>query len=85
MPTPINCTQGETMIRSPRTQQVVPNLLTILMFLATVILLSCTPRVEVAAPEKPITINLNVKIDHEIRVKVEKDLENVFADQSGLF
>jgi len=73
------------MIRSPRTQQVVPNLLTILMFLATVILLSCTPRVEVAAPEKPITINLNVKIDHEIRVKVEKDLENVFADQSGLF
>ncbi|MFA9561818.1 MAG: YnbE family lipoprotein [Nitrospirota bacterium] len=55
------------------------------MFLATVVLLSCTPRVEVAAPEKPITINLNVKIDHEIRVKVEKDLENVFTDQSGLF
>ena len=24
----------------------------------------CTPRVEVAAPEKPITINFNVKIDH---------------------
>jgi hypothetical protein len=41
--------------------------------------------VEVAAPEKPITINLNVKIDHEIRVKVEKDLDNVFTDQSGLF
>jgi hypothetical protein len=51
----------------------------------TVILLSCTPRVEVAAPEKPITINLNVKIDHEIRVKVEKDLETVFSDKSGLF
>jgi hypothetical protein len=41
--------------------------------------------VEVAVPDKPITINLNVKIDHEIRVKVEKDLENVFTDQSGLF
>jgi hypothetical protein len=26
----------------------------------------------VAAPDKPITINLNVKIDHEIRVKVDK-------------
>ena len=24
---------------------------------------ACTPRVEVAAPDKPITINLNVKID----------------------
>ncbi|MEK9142452.1 MAG: YnbE family lipoprotein, partial [Nitrospirota bacterium] len=30
---------------------------------------ACTPRVEVAAPDKPITINLNVKIDHEIRLK----------------
>ena len=27
-----------------------------------VILGACTPRVEVAAPDKPITINLNVKI-----------------------
>ena len=73
------------MIRPPRTRQALQNLVTILMVLATVVLLSCTPRVEVAVPEKPITINLNVKIDHEIRVKVEKDLENVFTDQSGLF
>ena len=49
------------------------------------ILLHCTPRVEVAVPEEPITVNLNVKIDHEVRVKVEKDLDNVFTDQSGLF
>ena len=85
MPTPINSTQGEAMIRPPRTRQAFQNPVTILMFLNTVVLLSCTPRVEVAVPEKPITINLNVKIDHEIRVKVEKDLENVFTDQSGLF
>jgi hypothetical protein len=45
----------------------------------------CTPRVEVAAPDKPITINLNVKIDHEIRVKVDKDLDQVLSSQSGLF
>lgn len=44
----------------------------------------CTPRVDVSA-EKPITINLNVKIDHEVRVKVEKDLDRVLADDSGLF
>ena len=73
------------MIRQPRNRMVFRNLPIILVFLATVVLVSCTPRVEVAAPEKPITINLNVKIDHEIRVKVEKDLENVFTDQSGLF
>lgn len=46
---------------------------------------ACTPRVEVTAPDKPITINLNVKIDHEIRVKVDKDLDQVLSDNSGLF
>lgn len=45
----------------------------------------CTPRVEVVAPDKPITINLNVKIDHEIRVKVDKDLDQVISSDSGLF
>ncbi len=73
------------MIRAPRTRLVCSNLVTILGLLAMVSVLSCTPRVEVSVPEKPITINLNVKIDHEIRVKVEKDLDNVFTDQSGLF
>lgn len=46
---------------------------------------ACTPRVEVVAPDKPITINLNVKIDHEIRVKVDKELDQVLSDKSGLF
>ncbi|HET9606227.1 MAG TPA: YnbE family lipoprotein [Nitrospira sp.] len=46
--------------------------------------LGCTPRVEVAA-DKPITINLNVKIDHEIRVKVDKELDQVLSQDSGLF
>jgi len=66
-------------------RRVFRNLVTFLILFWTVALLNCTPRVEVAAPEKPITINLNIKIDHEIRVKVEKDLETVFSDQSGLF
>ena len=45
----------------------------------------CTPKVQVEAPEKPITINLNVKIEHEIKVKVEKELDDVFSKDSGLF
>jgi hypothetical protein len=44
----------------------------------------CTPRVDLSA-EKPITINLNVKIDHEIRVKVENELDQVLSQKSGLF
>lgn len=46
---------------------------------------ACTPRIEVAAPDKPITINLNVKIDHEVRVKVDKELDQVLSKNSGLF
>jgi hypothetical protein len=45
----------------------------------------CTPRVEIAAPEKPITINMNIKIDHEVRVRVERDLEDVISKDSDLF
>lgn len=44
----------------------------------------CSPKVQVLAPTEPIVINMNVKIEHEIRVKVDKDLEDVFA-KDGLF
>ena len=47
--------------------------------------IGCTPKVEVAPPEEPIVINLNVKIEHEIRVKVDKDLENLFEENEELF
>jgi hypothetical protein len=43
----------------------------------------CT--LKVAAPDKPITINLNVKIEHEVRIKVEKDLDNLFEQKDSLF
>ena len=45
----------------------------------------CTPRVSVEAPKEPITINMNIKIEHEIRVKVDKDLDEVFADKEDIF
>jgi hypothetical protein len=46
---------------------------------------ACTPTVHIAAPDKPIEINLNVKIQHEIRVKVDKDLDSLFDEDSELF
>jgi hypothetical protein len=48
-------------------------------------LMACTPTVKVEAPSEPITINLNIKIDHEIHVKVDKELDDVFSQNSGLF
>ncbi len=49
------------------------------------LLASCSPTVKVEPPDEPITINLNVKIEHEIRVKVDRELEDVFSQDSGLF
>ena len=45
---------------------------------------ACTPTVKVATDE-PITINLNVNIKHEIRVKVDKELDDIFGEDTGLF
>ena len=57
-------------------------LYTLFLFIAIV---GCSPRVEIAPSKEPITINLNVKIDHEVRVKVEKDVDKVLSKDSGLF
>jgi len=57
----------------------------IFLVLASCALTACSPTVKVAAPDKPITINLNVKIEHEIQIKVEKELDNVLSEDSGLF
>ncbi|MGJ3254926.1 MAG: YnbE family lipoprotein [Alcanivorax sp.] len=55
------------------------------LLLVAVTLPACTPTVALKAPEEPITINLNVKIDHEIRLKVEKDIDQLFSEDSDLF
>jgi hypothetical protein len=49
------------------------------------LLVACSPTVRVEPPEEPIVINMNVKIEHEIRVKVDKDLEQLFEEEDELF
>ncbi|NLY13255.1 MAG: YnbE family lipoprotein [Gammaproteobacteria bacterium] len=46
---------------------------------------ACTPTVQLAAPSEPININLNVKIEHEIYIRVDKALDNILDESSGLF
>ena len=48
-------------------------------------LMACSPTVKVEAPDKPIVINLNVKIEHEVRIKIEKDVEDLINSDSDLF
>ena len=44
-------------------------------------LLACQPTVKVEAPDKPIEINMNVNIKHEILVKVEREVEEMFENE----
>jgi archaellum biogenesis protein FlaJ (TadC family) len=46
---------------------------------------ACTPTVQLQAPKEPININLNVKIEHDIYIKVDKSLDSMFSESSGLF
>lgn len=52
--------------------------------LCLVLAVGCTPTVRVATDD-PITINLNVNIKHEIRVRVDRELEDLFGGDSELF
>lgn len=53
--------------------------------LSVVLAAGCTPTVQLAPPKEPITINLNVKVQHDIRVKVDEELDELFSEESPLF
>ncbi|HXV22968.1 MAG TPA: YnbE family lipoprotein [Alphaproteobacteria bacterium] len=58
---------------------------TITLFFVPALLLACQPTIKVEAPDKPIVINLNVKIEQEVRIKVEKEAEELFEEREDLF
>ena len=53
--------------------------------LSAMLLAACQPTVKVEAPDKPIVINLNVKIEHDIRVKIDKDVEELLKTNPDIF
>lgn len=55
------------------------------IFAMLALMVACTPTVQLAMPNEPININLNVKIEHEIYIKVDKQLDDLFSKSSGLF
>jgi len=55
------------------------------LFLVLLAMAGCTPTVQVAAPKEPIVINMNVKIEHEVRVKVDKELDELHEQRDDIF
>ncbi|PWC16480.1 YnbE family lipoprotein [Brenneria corticis] len=47
------------------------------------LLTGCVPRIEVAAPKEPITINMNVKIDHDIYIRADKEATQLLEKSPG--
>ena len=47
----------------------------------------CTPTVKVEVPNKPIEINLNInmKIEQNVRVRMEKELDKAIQENPGIF
>ena len=48
-------------------------------------LAGCQPTVKVVAPSEPITINLNIKLDADVRVKIEKEAKEEIAANPDIF
>lgn len=55
---------------------------TLPVVMMTMMLAACTPRIEVAAPKEPITINMNVKIEHDINIKADKEVETLLEKKN---
>jgi len=75
---------GWAKYRLPRELDDMPKIL-LSGLMMTILLGACTPTIQVAPPDKPIEINMNIKIEHEIRVKVDRDLDEIFDEDSDLF
>lgn len=53
--------------------------------LAGLLLAACQPTIKVEAPQEPITINLNIKLDADIRLKIEEQAEEDIAANPDIF
>lgn len=52
---------------------------------AGVIALAACTTVKLEGGDKPIEVNLNVKIDQEVRVKLDKEIEDLIANNPDVF
>lgn len=55
------------------------------LFLISVLLSACTPTVQLQAPDKPIEINMNVNIEHHVKVEIDKDVRQAMDKNKDIF
>ena len=57
----------------------------LMLLILPVLAAGCTPTVQLKAPEKPIEINLNVNIEHHVKVEIEKDVRDSINKNKDIF
>ena len=57
----------------------------IFLMCGLLLLTACNPTIRIETPSEPIRIEANITIKHEIRIVVEKEVEEIFEDDEGLF
>jgi hypothetical protein len=55
------------------------------LVVATILLGACQPTVRVEPPQEPITINLNIKLDADVRVRLEEQAEEDIEANPDIF
>lgn len=53
--------------------------------LCVVALAACAPTVKLEAPDKPIEINLNVNIEHKVKVEIDRDVQQAIKKNKDIF
>ena len=48
-------------------------------------LAACNPTVRIEAPAEPIEINVNVRIEQEVRIKIDRELDALFEEDDDIF
>ena len=55
------------------------------LLLGAASLAGCQPRVKVEAPSEPIVVNLNIKLDADVRIRLEEQAENDIEKNPDIF
>jgi len=57
----------------------------LLAMAGTILLTAACATVKVQAPDEPIEINLNVKIEQEVLIKLDREIEDLIENNPDIF
>lgn len=64
-------------VRAPQLDSGAGLAMTVWGGLCLAVLGACSPVIRVEAPDKPIEINLNVRVEQDVKVRVDRELQKV--------